>query len=439
MVKWQSEQGFTLAQMAVVILLSGILMTMGITTMQALNENSALAVTNKRLEQIEKALKIYLLRSTLKRLPCPDKILPAGPGTAFDGSADRHGGDGAMADSCVADSGLLPYVTLGLQRRGVVDGWGNYFTYHLDGSGNFAWGAANGNSPNLANVGSLRVIRRNQNGQESGSVSDAVVVVVSHGSNGLGSYTIKGTQTAVLPGATLDENENSDADALFVERDHSDRADYKDSTGTVRGGFDDILLVLGVNSLFDGGGLASTRSDNDALFATAQQDLQLLNSAARRFNSYMMTYVDNYPLPKTTAKNTDDAAETADKPGDNWDSNPDENGLNGTGDKENIFTDPTNIAYPNIDPMLGFNFLSANSQGGKGGESALQILRGDSTGLPFVAVGLQRDPWGEEYLWDLEKKQFFSKGSDKSCLGGDDVTATATGLSRGGGRCAKTN
>ncbi|MBF0453828.1 MAG: hypothetical protein HQL72_03300 [Magnetococcales bacterium] len=434
--RWRTEQGFTLAQMAVVILLSGILMTMGIVTTQALKERTAVAVTQKRLDGIEQAFKTYLSRSQQEnRLPCPDTVEVGRGGTPFDGVEDRvdrpNGG-------CLVQTGLLPYVTLGLQRRGVLDGWDHFFSYTLDDSKEQGWGTPRSHRPNLDESGHLTVIRRHQNGVASGRVQDAILVVVSHGRNGLGSYTLKGTRTVVSNNPELDESENSDGDDRFVERDHTDRADYKDDKGTVRGAFDDILLVMGITNLVEGVVTQTNRSLQPSLssdIATAQYDLRRLNKAADRFNRYLITYVDNYPQQTNPPGKGEREGEG--RLGDLWDSHGDENQLGG--DKENHFLDPLNKASPSIDPLIGLNFLSQNQQGGEQGEGALALLKGVSTGVAFIPSALANDPWGEAYLWDRQGQEFFSKGPDRACQGGDDITVSAQGKSLGGTRCSRAN
>ncbi|MBF0358283.1 MAG: hypothetical protein HQL70_06715, partial [Magnetococcales bacterium] len=115
----RKDSGFTLAQMAVVILLSGILMTMGVTTMRALNENAAVKVTKKRLEILEGAFIAFMSKNN--RLPCPDTDF-----ASIDGS-----GNPTTSGTCPVEVGLIPFYDLGLQRNIAMDGWENFFTYRV--------------------------------------------------------------------------------------------------------------------------------------------------------------------------------------------------------------------------------------------------------------------------------------------------------------------
>ncbi|MBF0446881.1 MAG: type II secretion system protein [Magnetococcales bacterium] len=427
-----SQRGFTLTQMAVVILLAGILLTMGMTTMKALQDNTALSVTHKRLEIIQQALQTYLNQNpSQNRLPCPDQIESVDGSTPLDGVENLK--NGTEADQgCLADQGVLPYVTLGLQKRTVLDGWDRYFTYHLDDSANSAWGTARPQQSDFSRSGSLTVIRRDHNGRESGSRRDAVLVVVSHGPNGFGGYSIKGTRNVTRPGVDLDENENHDGDDRFVERDHNEQAGYTDSDGTVRGEFDDILLVMGRSNL-----LLESRQPSQSFTEIAQADLKILDEAAHRFNGYLITYVDNFPQ---TTPAGDGELQGDGRLGDLWDRQEREVSAEGGKKRQNHFLDPFNVAAPNIDPRIGYHFLDQNQQGGESGESALAVLTGKTTQRPFIAAGFANDPWGEAYLWDEKQGRFFSRGPDRQCQGGDDVSSSMTATSMGGdSRCTGAN
>lgn len=68
--KFQRHQGFTLAEMAIVVLLISIAMTMGLKTVTANLDNAAYSETKSKQERIKIALIGYL--RTNGRLPCPD-------------------------------------------------------------------------------------------------------------------------------------------------------------------------------------------------------------------------------------------------------------------------------------------------------------------------------------------------------------------------------
>jgi prepilin-type N-terminal cleavage/methylation domain-containing protein len=256
-------RGFSLVELSIVVLVIGIVLTMGIGAWTANLENQAHAATAQRQAMIKEALAGYLRRNS--RLPCPDTDF-----TAPDGIENRAtAGDPTTA--CTAAFGVLPFVTLGLARDAVRDGWGNFFSYQVSNTNITA--ASSGNwSANTdwtrtawfrpGNTGLITVNERS--GATVTPIATAVVtVVVSHGRNGLGAYTIGGTRTT-LPAVGTDEENNTDGDTTYFRRELT--ADDA-ATG---GPFDDQVLFLSANDLLeplfrDGSLRAPAAVTNDAL------------------------------------------------------------------------------------------------------------------------------------------------------------------------------
>lgn len=259
------ERGFSLVELSVVILIIGIVMTMGIGAWTANLENQALAATVQRQAAIKDALAGYVRRNS--RLPCPDNDF-----TAPDGIENRTTANDP-ATACSARFGLLPYVTLGLARDAVRDGWGNFFSYHVSNTANTP--AASGNwsansdwtrSANFrsGNTGTLTV--NDRNGAAVTPIAAGVAaVVVSHGRNGFGAYSIGGTRNT-LPAAGTDEldNTNGTADTTYFRR------ELTTSDAATGGAFDDQVMFLTANDLLeplfrDGSLRAPAAAANDAL------------------------------------------------------------------------------------------------------------------------------------------------------------------------------
>jgi prepilin-type N-terminal cleavage/methylation domain-containing protein len=256
-------RGFSLVELSIVVLVIGIVLTMGIGAWTANLENQAHSATAQRQATIKEALTGYLRRNS--RLPCPDTDF-----TAPDGIENRAtAGDPTTA--CTAAFGVLPYVTLGLARDAVRDGWGNFFSYHVSNTNITA--ASSGNwSANTdwtrtawfrpGNTGLITVNERS--GATVTPVATSIVtVVVSHGRNGLGAYTIGGTRNT-LPAVGADEEDNTDGDTTYFRRELT--ADDA-ATG---GPFDDQVLFLSANDLLeplfrDGSLRAPAAVTNDAL------------------------------------------------------------------------------------------------------------------------------------------------------------------------------
>lgn len=241
--------------MAVVTLLIGIFLTMGLSAFRATQEASAVSQTQTRENAIKDALIAYLRRN--HRLPCADTDFSAPDGIENRATA------GDPTSSCSAAFGILPYVTLGLARDGALDGWGNLFSYQVSNrisSDSFNPQLTNSlyNSPitstdtdwtrsawfRSGNTGELTVNDRNAAGAVVTLTSRAVAVVVSYGPNGFGAYTVSGTRDT-LPGSSTDEYQNTNAGGgttYFRRTRTTDDA-------AAGGAFDDYVMYLTADDL----------------------------------------------------------------------------------------------------------------------------------------------------------------------------------------------
>lgn len=228
--------GFTLAEMAIVVLLVSIMMTMGLSVLKAQTDSAAYSVTNKKQAAIKDALVAYL-RSNW-RLPCPDTNFIGGTAPLIpDGLENRVG---ANTTACISNFGVLPYVTLGLPREMALDGWSNYMSYHVSIAPDWSLTA----TFNPAAVGSIVV----NSAPATPLTINAVAVVVSHGKNGNGAYTIKGSRNMVPTTAdplAVDEQENTNiaANLIYFKR------EFTDVPAAVGGAFDDVVMYLQAEDL----------------------------------------------------------------------------------------------------------------------------------------------------------------------------------------------
>lgn len=246
--KFLRHQGFTLAEMAVVTLIMSIAMTMGVQAFNAMLTNSAYSVTKTKQDTIKQAL-ISFLRSN-KRLPCPDT------------AALPNGLEVAPCTTAVQGYGVVPWATLGLARDAALDGWSNFFTYRVSNDNaalaaplappvpraqsakqNWTTTGATGfdisslNSPTTGGNLSIQIDQRNSAGVISRIAYNAVVVIYSHGKNGFGANTIKGTPIAAPVSADEVVN-NTPGTTRFITR------DITDSAGAPGGAYDDIVAYM---------------------------------------------------------------------------------------------------------------------------------------------------------------------------------------------------
>ena len=203
------QGGFTLVEMAIVLMIVGLLLGGMLVPLSAQMEQRNNTDTQKALAEAREAIVGYALANG--QLPCPaDPAIATGQAGA--GIARNPPCTGANS------TGVLPWATLGVNE---TDAWGNRYSYRVtdyfaDSIASATYGAGCTPSPApayasfaLCSAGTLDVKSAASGGATiSGSVP---AVIISHGKNGAGAYTVNGTQLAV--GSNADEQENSDGNA----------------------------------------------------------------------------------------------------------------------------------------------------------------------------------------------------------------------------------
>lgn len=192
-------QGFMLVELAIVLVIIGLLITAFLPPLNAQRELSERRETQGILVETKEALIGYAVVSG--HLPCPD----ADP--IPNGIEDRKA-DG----SCQIDEGTLPWNTLGIES---TDSWSRYLRYRADTT--FSNSNIKFSISNATGASNIQIIGENNLLLVSGS-SRPAAVVVSFGSNGYG-----GINTNQLPALNTtpapkgaDEIENADKDVTFV-------------------------------------------------------------------------------------------------------------------------------------------------------------------------------------------------------------------------------
>lgn len=200
MKKIPKQTGFSLLEIAIVMLIIGIIMGGVIGVVSSQKDLQQYKTTKQAMREIKEAL--YGFAMANGRLPCP-----ADP-TSSAGTEDCSAGN----------SGVVPWVTLTTQE---TDGWGRRFTYYVTSgfsdsdstTPSCSEEATSGYIPVCA-TGGITVNESASAGADP-VASEVPVVIVSHGPNGHGAYPSSGSQIAV-PIALFDEKENADGNANFV-------------------------------------------------------------------------------------------------------------------------------------------------------------------------------------------------------------------------------
>lgn len=213
--------GFTLVEMAIVLVIVGLLITGLIMPLAAQYDLKNYNETRARVATIKEAIVGFAIVNG--RLPCP------ADGTIASGTA------GAGLEVCTATSvaGVVPWATMGLPE---TDAWNRRITYHVTQSftdGNPDACDTSTTSFALCSIGNITVTDSSAN-----IATNIPVIVISHGKNGLGAYLSNGTQISSAI-ASVDEQENADADSTFILRETNLQS------------FDDVVDWVSPNVLFN--------------------------------------------------------------------------------------------------------------------------------------------------------------------------------------------
>ena len=210
--------GFTLVELAVVMVISGLLLATFLVPLSAQQEIKARSDTELLLGQAREALIGFAVVN--RHLPCPDtNPIP-------DGIENR-----SASGKCANDEGILPWNTLGIDQ---TDAWNHYFGYRADTTfsdsvDRFTIDDATGSTGITINgdIGPLISV-----------TSRPVAVVISYGTNGLGATTrTQASPANKLPMPTgLDELENTNTNLVFVSHTPTPAGSSNE--------FDDILIWI---------------------------------------------------------------------------------------------------------------------------------------------------------------------------------------------------
>ncbi|NBX03525.1 MAG: WD40 repeat domain-containing protein [Alphaproteobacteria bacterium] len=180
---------FTLLELSIVIVIIAVITAMGVVSTQGITEAAKRAATENKMDVIEKALMDF--RTVNGRLPCPADITIANGGANYGEEATTANPYSLSDDYCIyARLGTIPVKALGLPDEYMVDGWGNRFTYNMQGYRSTA-------ILNTVRLDTIYPVSDSimVNDAAGAARSSAVLyTLISHGPNGYEAYTTSGTQ-----------------------------------------------------------------------------------------------------------------------------------------------------------------------------------------------------------------------------------------------------
>jgi prepilin-type N-terminal cleavage/methylation domain-containing protein len=119
----KNSKGFTLVEVAIVLVIVGLLLAGGVNLMSASADTARYKESQNQMSEIKEALVTYYTQ--YKQLPCPDADNDP-TNTATYGIENRTG------NTCAANVGWLPHATLGI--GGGRDAWGERVKYVINGA-----------------------------------------------------------------------------------------------------------------------------------------------------------------------------------------------------------------------------------------------------------------------------------------------------------------
>lgn len=259
------HRGFTLVELAIVLLVVGLVLGGLIVPLAKQAQSRRISETEAVLREIKESLFGFAIGNG--RLPCPATVATNGLENRRN-DAIANGPVDAPIEGCRGGvySGFVPWATLGVPE---VDAWGNRFFYRVTNEFTRAKDDATANDPlnclnpppnpnlctlGLTDLGNLTVETRNSGDKTKRSLSLQVpVVIVSFGKNGFGSTNSQNILQPNPPAKNVDENQNLNlATMIFMGRNITEQQDVcSDSVaGQPFCEFDDIVTWVPSSILF---------------------------------------------------------------------------------------------------------------------------------------------------------------------------------------------
>ena len=235
--------GFTLIEMAIVLVVMGLVIGGGVNVFGPAIESANISQTNQRLDTIEQALILHVIRYGC--LPCPanpgDASTAATAGQSTTGSATGTY-TGCSSTVCFNAQGIVPWRNLGLSEAEATDGFGSRIDYAIRSNtaspGNLQQTNAMARTlPATYPVGNLTVNEAVASG--SAITTAAAYVLVSHGPNRWFGYLASTGSHVAGDGTVTATDPEGLNDGLTTPGGIFSQGDYVPASGSSH--FDDIV------------------------------------------------------------------------------------------------------------------------------------------------------------------------------------------------------
>ena len=234
--KNNNNKGFTLVEIGLVVAIGGMLMVMALSAYKVYNKKQVLVQSNERIDKLNSAMIMFYAEN--KRYPCPALLtLPeASPLVGIEdcaGATLTAGARDANLDLNLTNDnvliGAIPFATLNIpifandgdgdptndivmspfSIRDTYDAWFNKMTYAVTESMTVE-------ATFEEEYGAVGVNIENGGGSLLIPPDSAHYVLISHGKDGKGAYTPDGVLKTPCAGLDLNNIENCDNDAIFI-------------------------------------------------------------------------------------------------------------------------------------------------------------------------------------------------------------------------------
>lgn len=234
----KKKSGFTLIELSMVLVIVGTLFSSGLIAYQSILSSSRTKITNENIDVVYKAIGNYLIAN--RKLPCPASLILTesdpnyGTSMTDDGTCSIGAGNpgGVITSSAFSNLvyGMVPVKTLGLPNSFAKDGFNTKISYIVDKNFTVVVNSTGTSGFEGYNPASANITIKELSASGSDIITDAIMVILSHGTNKLGGFNASSTSQNSNPTSAdeLDNIRTANFNNIFVIN----------STDTL---FDDVL------------------------------------------------------------------------------------------------------------------------------------------------------------------------------------------------------